>query len=308
MSTIHRTATEADEPALRALWAEVFGPAPVAALWALGEERHARTLVTTEAGRLVAALHYQPRPVRTAPAGAAARVACLGGVATLPEARGRGHVRRMLDLAVSRMTEDGCAWSLLFTGTPRVYEGAGWTTYEAPAREGPLTAPPRAPGGVRAATAADLPDLARLRTAYDTVRPLTTVRTPADWHHRVPAWYPPATTTTLLTTDATGYLTFRHHTSPGTATIEELALADPADTPTLTRLLTATAHEARRTGHHHARTHLPTTLTPSLPTLLTTPHPAPRHTGMTRPLTATPAEIAATVGARGAVHWYGDSF
>ncbi|NEA41185.1 GNAT family N-acetyltransferase, partial [Streptomyces sp. SID11385] len=46
----------------------------------------------------------------------------------------------------------------------------------------------------------------------------------------------------------------------------------------------------------------------ALPTLLTTPHPVPRHTGMTRPLTTPPAEIAATVGARGAAHWYGDSF
>ncbi|WP_037870787.1 GNAT family N-acetyltransferase, partial [Streptomyces sp. SPB074] len=285
MTTLHRTATEADEPALRALWARVFGPAPVATLWALGEERHARTLVTTEAGRLVAALHYQPRPLRTAPGGAAARAACLGGVATLPEARGRGHVRRMLGLAATRMTEDGCAWSLLFTGTPRVYEGAGWTTYEAPAWEGPLTAPPRSPGGVRTATAADLPALARLRTAYDMTRPLTTVRTPDDWHHRVPAWYPEATTTTLLTTDATGYLTFRAHTTPGTATVEELALADPADTPTLTRLLTAAAHEARRTGHRHARAHLPGTLAPHLPALLTTARATPRRTGMTRPLT-----------------------
>ncbi|WP_431031998.1 GNAT family N-acetyltransferase [Streptomyces sp. P6-2-1] len=308
MSTTHRPAAEADEPALRALWAEVFGPAPVAALWERDEDRHARTLVTTEGGRLVAALHFEPRPVRTAPEGAPARVACLGGVATLPGARGRGHVRRMLGLAVARMADDGCAWSLLFTGTPRVYEGAGWTTYKAPAREGPLAAPPRAPGGVRVATAADLPALARLRTAYDATRPLTTVRTPADWHHRVPAWYPPATTTTLVTSDGTGYLTLRHHTGPGTATLEEAALADPADTPTLTRLLTAAAHHARLTGHHHARTHLPRALTPALPAFLATSRAVPRRTGMTRPLTATPEEIRATVTARGAAHWYGDSF
>ncbi|WP_254667555.1 GNAT family N-acetyltransferase [Streptomyces sp. SolWspMP-sol7th] len=83
--------------------------------------------------------------MRTAPGGAPARVACLGGVATLPQARGKGHVRRMLDLAVARMTEDDCAWSLLFTGTPRVYEGAGWTTYEAPPGRAPSPHRPARP-------------------------------------------------------------------------------------------------------------------------------------------------------------------
>ncbi|MEU7321971.1 GNAT family N-acetyltransferase [Streptomyces griseoviridis] len=126
-----RSAAPADEPSLTALWRTAFGDAPVGALWRTDPGRHPRTVVAVEDGRVLSALHWMPRPIRSAD-GATDRVGCLGGVATRPEARGRGLVTRLLADAVDAMTADRCAWSLLCTGTPDVCRSAGWETFPTP--------------------------------------------------------------------------------------------------------------------------------------------------------------------------------
>ncbi|MGW6457109.1 GNAT family N-acetyltransferase [Streptomyces sp. NPDC055078] len=306
----YRTATPADEPSLHALWHTAFGTAPVAELWARDQGRHRRTFVAADGGRVLSAVHYQPRPIRSA-AATVERVGCLGSVATLPEARGRGHVSALLTQAVRTMTDDGCAWSLLFTGTPRVYEGAGWRTFTASGWTGPLAPEAGSPAPdprVRPARPSDLP---ALRDGYDAHRPLTTVRTPEDWQHRVPVWYDPAVTETLVAQAPdgrpTGFLVLRHRDD--TALIAEIALS--ADAPSVARaLLSAAAGRARAAGHSTADVRLPPddAVVTALPALLADARPVEHRTGMYRTLHADPAAVRATVTAPGAVHWHGDSF
>ncbi|MFI1094157.1 GNAT family N-acetyltransferase [Streptomyces sp. NPDC020917] len=313
----YRTATAADEPGLHALWAAAFPDAgTVSALWGQDQGRHARTfLAEDDSGRVVSALHYLPRPIRSA-TGRPQRVGCLGSVATLPDARGRGHVRRLLAAAVDAMTADGCAWSLLFTGTPQVYEAAGWRTFAAPGWSGPLAerAPHPGAAAVRLSTRADLPALRALRDGFDATRPLTTVRSADDWEHRVPVWYaPPAAILIAEDTERApsplGFAVLRHP-APGEAEIAEMALAPGREAAGAAALLSAAAIRARAAGATTAAVRLPAepAILDALPYLLAETVPATTHYGMARPVIAPTAEVLATVTAPGAVHWYGDSF
>ncbi|MEU5977042.1 GNAT family N-acetyltransferase [Streptomyces sp. NPDC047315] len=315
MTVEYRTARRDDEIALSALWATAFAGAPVEDLWAAAPERHRHTLVAVDDGHVVSALHHQPRPLRSA-TGAVERVGCVGSVATLSRARGRGHVRALLAAAVRAMTADGCAWSLLFTDTPGVYEGEGWRTFSRPTWHGPPAGETSAPrpgheARVRTALAADRTALAALHDAYDAHRPLTTVRTADDWAHRVPTWYAPATTDTLLAEDAAGrpvgYVVLRRHRD-GTTDVDEIALGAAAPAEPLARALFAAA--AERAGPGTVRVHLPAdgAVLAALPVLLAEAWVTDDRTGMARPLHATAAAVRATVTAPGAAHWYGDSF
>ncbi|WP_435174882.1 GNAT family N-acetyltransferase [Actinacidiphila sp. bgisy145] len=307
----YRTAAPADEGALHALWAAVFPDAPtVTTLWGRDPGRHRRTFVAeTGDGRLVSVLHYLPRPIRSA-AGTPQRVGCVGSVATHPDARGQGHIRHLLAAAVAAMTADGCAWSLLFTGTPRVYEGAGWRSFAAPGWSGPLTtaAPHPAAAGVRPAAPADLPTLRALRSSFDATRPLTTVRTPADWAHRVPVWYAPPTQT-LLTDAGTGFVVLRR---PAADSVEvaEIALAPGHEAVAAPALLSAAAIHAREAHLTTATVHLPAdpAIRAALPHLLAAPRFSPTHYGMSRPLLASPSSVHATTTSPTAFHWPADSF
>ncbi|MFI0719321.1 GNAT family N-acetyltransferase [Streptomyces sp. NPDC021224] len=315
----YRTATPADEPALHALWAAAFpdSAGTVALLWGRDPGRHARTFLAEDGGRPVSVLHYQPRPIRSADGGPQ-RVGCLGSVATHPDARGRGHVRRLLAAAAEAMTADACAWSLLFTGTPDVYRGAGWQTFTAPVLSGPLAAPGAAAPEVtvRRATQADVPLLRALRDAYDAGRPLTTVRSPEDWRRRIPVWYgPPAAI--LLAEEAgsggdrtpLGFVVVRP-AGPAEAAVAEIAPAPGRGPEATAALLRAAAGHARATGATTASVHLPADpdVPAALPGLLADVTAGTTAYGMARPLLASPAEVTATVTAPGAVHWYGDSF
>ncbi|BBA96243.1 putative acetyltransferase [Actinacidiphila reveromycinica] len=315
----YRTATPADEAALHALWAAAFpeaDAAAVVALWGRDPGRHGRTLVAEDGGgRLVSALHHLPRPIRSA-TGAPQRVGCVGSVATRPDARGRGHVRRLLAAAVAAMTADGCAWSLLFTATPRVYEGAGWRSFAAPGWSGRPAGRTPHPGAaaVRPATAGDLPVLRALRTAYDAGRPLTTVRSADDWAHRVPVWYAPPTRILVATTGgagspATGFVVLRRP-APGAFEVVEIALAPGHEEAAAGALLSAAAVRARAAGTATATVRLPAdpAVVAALPHLLADPAPSPTHHGMARPLLAPPAEVHATVTAPTAFHWPADAF
>lgn len=315
----YRTATPADEPALHALWAAAFpdSAGTVALLWGRDPGRHARTFLAEDGGRPVSVLHYQPRPIRSA-TGRPQRVGCLGSVATHPDARGRGHVRRLLAAVTEAMTADECAWSLLFTGTPDVYRGAGWQPFTAPVLSGPLAAPGRADPGVavRRATSADIPALRALRDAYDTARPLTTVRSPADWRRRIPVWYGPPAAILLAEETARGeeaaplgFVAVRP-TGPHEAAVAEIALARGREPEAAAALLRAAAGHARAAGATAATAHLPAdpAVTAALPRLLARATAGTTAYGMARPLLAPAAEVTATVTAPGAVHWYGDSF
>ncbi|WP_416904656.1 GNAT family N-acetyltransferase [Micromonospora echinospora] len=144
----YRTATPADLPSLRSTWAEAFPATDVSAVWAIDPGRFGRTFVAVRAARVVAAVHYLPRRLRAAD-GTVDLVGGVANVATRPAERGQGHMRRLLDLAVTAMTVDGCAWALLFTGTPEVYHGSGFRTFRLGFTSGRPAAPTAPPGAGR---------------------------------------------------------------------------------------------------------------------------------------------------------------
>ncbi|MFJ6573158.1 GNAT family N-acetyltransferase [Streptomyces sp. NPDC091292] len=325
-----RTARPGDEPALFALWAECFGDAPhLPALWALDPDRHRHTFLAAR-DTIDAAVVYVPRALRDA-RGVVQRVGGIGSVATRPEARGRGLVRALLTAAVATMTAEGCAWSLLFTGTPGVYRGSGWEEFPRPWTGGELVSSPRGPGRyrVRDATPGDVPRLAALHSAYNTVRPLTSVRSAEDWRVRIPAWYGgsggPDTWSLVAETGAgevVGWLVARAAGAGGVQILEvavsERGVGDLATFPERESpcpsddLYAALAGRARAAGRATARILLPASAeaTRAARTLLTpgTVTHGTDTSGMARPLLAPAADVRATVTAPGAAHWYGDSF
>ncbi|WP_335937569.1 GNAT family N-acetyltransferase [Streptomyces sp. PTD5-9] len=303
--------TPADEPALAALWRRCFDAPHLPRLHALDPDRHRHTFVARDPdGGIDAAVVYVPRLIRDA-RGAPRRVGGIGSVATRPEARGRGLVKRLLAEAERVMTAEGCAWSLLFTGTPGVYRGSGWQEFASTYTEGALAAPAAARTGafrVRGATARDAPEVAALHHAYNAARPLSSLRTPEDWAVRVPAWYGPPEDSLVAEDPASGqvvgWIVAQHEG-------ERVEVRECAGVPaSLGALFAAVAARARAAGLGRAGSRLPGTpeIRAALPALMTDPRTVTEHTGMARPLHAAPAEVRATVTAPGAVHWHGDSF
>ncbi|MFG3259574.1 GNAT family N-acetyltransferase [Streptomyces sp. NPDC048172] len=307
MNHVPRTAVPGDEPALHALWSECFGPtaAHLPALYSLDPGRHRRTFVAArpDDGTPDAVVVVVPRLVRGAD-GVPRRVGGLGSVAARPAARGRGLIRALLGEAVRAMEAEGFAWSLLFTDTPRVYEGAGWRTFARMYAEGEPTrsAAPRSRYRVREAAPSELP---RLHAA---ARPLTAVRTPEDWRVRVPSWYGPSAlwlvaehgTTTSRT--PVGYAV-SHRTSG-----QALSLAEFGSLPGTEDCLPAlfAAHAAHACGEEAERIRVPLTpdAQPALPHLLQNPTWHTDRTGMVRDLHSP----ATAPEARGAAYWFGDAF
>ncbi|MEV8457224.1 GNAT family N-acetyltransferase [Streptomyces sp. NPDC052095] len=305
-----RTAVPADDPALAALWRRCFDAPQITALHALDPDRHRHTFVVPGAGEgvLDAVVVYVPRTIRDAD-GAPQRVGGIGSVATRPEARGRGLVRLLLAAAERTMRAEGCAWSLLFTGTPGVYRGSGWEEFGSGCAEGRLApAPATGEFRVRAATARDAPEVAALHRAYNADRPLSTVRSAEDWAVRVPAWYGPLDGTLVAEDPRTGapagWLAARHEE-------EWLEVREFAGAPEcLGALLAAAGERARAAGLDRARVRLPDGpgTAAALPRLLADARRTTEYVGMARPLLAPAPAVRATVTAPGAVHWYGDCF
>lgn len=173
-----RTLAPADEAAVHALWAICFDAPYLPALHALDPDRHRRTFVAARGDTVDAVVCYVPRQFRDAD-GRVERVGGIGNVAARPEARGQGLVRRLLTLAAEAVIAESCAWSLLFTATPGVYERSGWTGFRTSWAEGSLTTAGRF--RVRAATPADARRPAELHAGFNATRPLTAVRTANDW-------------------------------------------------------------------------------------------------------------------------------
>ncbi|MFI6980277.1 GNAT family N-acetyltransferase [Embleya sp. NPDC050154] len=299
-----RTTTSADDPALRALWAVAFPDAPgLPALHAHDPGRHERTLVVAaDDGAIDAALHWQPRPIRDA-AGGVETVGCVGSVASAPRARGRGLIRRLLAVAIDDMTRYGCAWSLMFSGTPGVYTGSGWETFPTPYLRG--VAGPEAAWGdrrVRRARPADLPRMITTHAASNANRPLSTVRSPADWAHRFPHWY--ASPARVLATEQGDYAVIR----PDTGEVLELALG-PGRPYALPALLREALYELGGPGTVVTlRVPIDTALTRAIGAVLTDVSTGHTDFGLARPIRNDRARVRATVTAPGATHWLGDAF
>ncbi|MET8747043.1 GNAT family N-acetyltransferase [Streptomyces sp. NPDC004728] len=310
MTATIRTATPADDPALAALWRSCFDAPHLADLHALDPDRHRHTFVAQNAAGdgIDAVVVYVPRQIRDAH-GIPQRVGGIGSVATRPEARGQGLVRRLLVAAEQTMTAEQCAWSLLFTGTPGVYRGSGWQEFASTYTEGRLASSPAAGAfRIRAATARDAAELTALHHAYNVVRPLSSVRAAEDWAVRVPAWYGPVERSLVAQDPASGALVGMLVTQHEG---EYLEVREFAGAPKcLGELYAAAGERGREAGLSRVRVRLPEDpeVRAALPALLADARQVTEHVGMARPLLATEESVRATVTAPGAVHWYGDCF
>ncbi|MFF2326442.1 MULTISPECIES: GNAT family N-acetyltransferase [unclassified Streptomyces] len=310
MTTVLRTATAADDPALAALWRQCFDAPHIARLHALDPDRHRHTFVAQNdpGDGIDAVVVYVPRLIRDAH-GTARRVGGIGSVATRPEARGQGLVRRLLVEAERTMTAEQCAWSLLFTGTPGVYRSSGWQEFSSTYTEGTLAAGP-APGEfpVRPATAQDAAEVAALHHAYNADRPLSSLRAPEDWTVRVPAWYGPLDRSLVAQDPGSGALVgwIVAQYEGECVEVREYAGAPGG----LGELFAAVAERGRAAGLSRARVRIPDgpEVRAALPALLADHRTVREQVGMARPLHAAADAVRAAVTAPGAVHWYGDCF
>ncbi|OPG02656.1 GNAT family N-acetyltransferase [Microbispora sp. GKU 823] len=316
--TEFRTVRADEVTSLYALWAGAFTASHIVPLYEQDEGRLGRTLVAADATGVLAVVYWLPRDVRDAHGGVR-RVGCVSSVATRPDARGRGLVRRLLAMAADAMTAAGCAWSLLFTGTPGVYSGSGWRVFDRPrvdgrfAAAGTLAAGWTLDAGWTAGPAGlgdwtvhdDWTVLAALHDRHDDRRPLTTVRSARDWTGRVPVWYGPPHEILLV----------REHGTPmayavvdwSAGDVVEVALADGrAAAP----LLRAVAAEARARGVRSGclRAPLDPPIRSALPLLFEEWERRDEQTGMARPLLLKEAEVRAVVEHPLAVHWTADYF
>ncbi|MFJ7200478.1 MULTISPECIES: GNAT family N-acetyltransferase [unclassified Streptomyces] len=310
MTAVIRTATAADDPALAALWRRCFDAPHIVGLHALDPDRHRHTFVAQNADGdgIDAVVVYVPRLIRDA-RGTPRRVGGIGSVATRPEARGQGLVRRLLEAAEHTMRAERCDWSLLFTGTPGVYRGSGWQEFASTYTEGTL-APPPAAGElrIREATARDAVEVAALHHAYNADRPLSSVRAPEDWAVRVPAWYGPPARSLVAEDPGSGALVGWMVAQYEGECVEVREFAGAPRS--LGELLAAVGERGRAAGLDRARVRLPDApeVRAALPALLADARQVTEHVGMARPLHARADAVRATVTAPGAVHWYGDCF
>jgi len=187
----YRTMRSGEEPAVLSLWSEVWkdGHAYFERYFAVDPQRRPEhTCVAVDSdGRFLSAAHVCLRELRDVD-GVPRRVGCIANVATLNDARKQGHSGRLLELTVGVMEAEGCAGSLLYTGTHRHYERYGWRAMPTAFRQGQFE-----PQRDEAATGLSVRPYdpvhepngwARLASVYDAFnagRPLTVVRPQGYW-------------------------------------------------------------------------------------------------------------------------------
>lgn len=290
-----RPATTSDVPSLYTLWARTFDAPLMVPVYETDDDRLARTVVAVDAGgSVVASACWTPRVLTAADGARALRAGCVANVATAPEARGQGLVRRTLAAALAQMDAAGTDVSLLFTGTPDVYRSSGYSTFDVPVLTGdarpatvdasddlPAVRVDRLPGDAWSRWEPALPweALARLHDAADTApgsaqdstaagalrrRPLATVRSAEHWRRRVPLWYRSCELLTARASDGdvVGYVVLepaRPEARARLLRVRELA-ADPAPARgarAAAALAAATLTRARRHGAATLEVRLP---------------------------------------------------
>ncbi len=120
--------------------------------------------VAVDDGRMVSSVRVFDRRVyirRTE-----VKCGCIGEVCTLPEYRGRGLNKRLLELAVGYMLDHGMPISQLFTGSNDYYAKMGWFTV--PMRFGAMTLAAKKSDGMTLddVTSEDVPKLEKLHRSY----------------------------------------------------------------------------------------------------------------------------------------------
>lgn len=193
MSVIYRAIEKHEEPEAMRLWTTVFEVGDwlfQSNLDAETTRRLHQTLVAVEDGKIVSAVQYFIRHTRWSD-GSINKMGAIANVATYEEARKKGHSGKLLELAIEKMTQDGCDWSLLFTGVNAHYERYGWKTLKTRYRYGELQDKQSTFEDWRVMPinpASDRESLYRIEevyNAYNQTRPLTNVRSSHYWETAV---------------------------------------------------------------------------------------------------------------------------
>jgi len=91
-------------------------------------------------GTLLSTVRYWLRQLRGVK-GTPKQVGCVASVTTSESVRRQGHARKLMQLAIESMRQEGCAWTLLMSsdmGVP-LYEGLGYRIFSAPYYRGVLS-------------------------------------------------------------------------------------------------------------------------------------------------------------------------
>ena len=297
MSVEYRASRPGDEPGIFKAWESLAAPAAwLDTDWRGVPDHHDHAFVAVDGSGVLAVVVQVPRLLRDL-RGEPVRVGGIAAVATRPDARRRGHARRLLELAIESM--NGFGWSLLFSGTPEVYTSLGWRDFPLHVRSGVPVAGlgdrPVVPG-----KATDWKPLSVLYDAFNESTPLSAIRTERNWTHGVGRRL---AANELLLFEDRGYVAFADR--PGTIEVTELAVQDTAAAEAL---LAGVARRAARTGAR-VRLFLPIDprTEPAVQRAFTDLRDEP-FAGMALPLATSQAELTALAGAPNAVFWLADGF
>jgi len=195
MEVTYRKMRFEDEEAVFALRMQMWGAPSIEYVrqGAYLDPKHLdRTFVAFgEDGTLLSTTRYVHREIRGA-AGDPQKVGCVASVATIDSARRQGHGRRLMQMTIEAMREEGCVWSLLFSSDMGVpfYASLDYLTLPAPYYEGLLSGerPPTigAYQVERVEPPFDFEDsnwkaVRDIYSIYNARRPLSVVRNDAYW-------------------------------------------------------------------------------------------------------------------------------
>lgn len=174
------------------LWEDVFG----VGRW-LFDSLHKGTadrkwshcgVAVDESGRIVSAVDLFMRQVRDE-SGSPVKVAAVGSVATLEEARKQGLSGQLLERALEQMRLENCAWSHLFTGTHHHYRRYGWFDAPLKSRRGRFKSVPLPSSGARVLNDQEKDAFLSLMRQWweadNVARPLTQVRSEQYWREAI---------------------------------------------------------------------------------------------------------------------------